>query len=527
MTKYVTFFLAATALFTVSCKKNSDVPDEYVNADTVSVLKSNADFPLGVGARLELFKTDPQYVQLLTKEFDAVTFENELKHADVVSNEGSYDYTKADEFLNLAQSAGLSVFGHTLVDYKSSNAVFLRSLYKTTSEMNVLVNGELEQGSSSSFNNWVTQVDPSANASFSAETNDMHSGNRAMKVVVTNAGQYQYSVQTYSDLFQLVPGYSYTLSFYAKAATNGSRFKAIVQNQTYQEKTFFLTPQWQQYNFTFITYEAQTGIKFHFPFAGIFYLDDIKVMAPVSGVYETDAAKVDLAMKDFITKTVSRYKGKIAAWDVVNEPLEENTGAIRTNPISGNVYSDKFYFAEFLGREYIAKALQYAKAADPSALLFINEDKLESDAVKLDSMVALVNRLKAQNIPLDGIGVQMHITNRNDMAAVDRAFQQLAATGLKIRISEMDVRLNPFNATGFTPDNDLLNQQRDIYRYVIASYYKNVPAAQRYGITFWDLTDKYTWIKINQGKEDFPTLFDVQYKKKPAYYGAQLGLKNN
>jgi endo-1,4-beta-xylanase len=104
-------------------------------------------------------------------------------------------------------------------------------------------------------------------------------------------------------------------------------------------------------------------------------------------------------------------------------------------------------------------------------------------------------------------------------------FTRLAATGLKVRISELDIRINPSNSSGFTPTQALWEQQAAMYKYVLQSYYSKIPAAQRYGVTVWGVTDNYSWIVLTLGREDHPLLFDQAYRKKFAYAGLWQGLK--
>jgi endo-1,4-beta-xylanase len=522
MIKNLVVVIAVAAVTCVSCKKKTDFIDEYATTDTTGVLKQVADIPIGVGVRADLLSSEAAYASLVKNNFSNVTFENEFKHASVVSNEGAYDYSKSDAAITLAQNAGLAIHGHALVDYQSSNSVYLRSLTSTTSEANVVPNPGFENGTGNNFTNWVTQVDPSATATWEAETASPYQGSRAMKVNVVTPGQYQYSIQAYSDLFSLTPGAVYTFTFYAKASVNGAKFKAVIQNATYQEKTIFTTPSWQQYSFTFTANEPNVTIRLHFPAAGIFYFDEFSIMKPLTGEFKLDPVKVDDAMKQFITTTINRYKNNIHAWDVVNEPLAPG-GSLRT--ASAGETGSNFYFADYLGRSYIARAFQYAGTADPNAILFLNESMLENDGAKVDSLVNLVKELKAQGVPVHGIGIQMHLTTKVDRGGIEYALSKLAATGLKIRISEMDVRVNPWNIFGYKANDEDLIAQRDMYRFAIGAYYRLVPASQRYGITFWDPSDKYSWIITNQNKEDAPALFDVNMQKKPAYYGVIVALR--
>jgi len=523
MFKNLLAVIAITLVTCVSCRKKTEVIDEYATTDTTGVLKQVADLPIGVGVRSDLMASNAAYASLVTTHFNNVTFENEFKHATVVSNEGAYDYSKADVAVAIAQNAGLNMFGHAWVDWQSTNSTYLRSLTATAgSQVNVIPNPGFELGTGNTFTNWVTQVDASAMATWQSEVSSPFEGARALKVNIVTPGQYQYSVQAYSDLFSLNPGTVYTLTFYAKADVNGSRFKAVIQNTNYQEKTFFLTPTWQQYSFTFTATEVNSTLRLHFPNAGAFYFDNLSLLKPLSGENNLDPVKVENAMKQYITTTITRYKNSIHAWDVVNEPFAAG-GNMRTS--GGTETANNFYFADVIGRGYIAKAFQFANTADPSATLFLNEGLLETDGAKVDSLVKLVNELKAQGVPIHGIGIQMHLTTKVDRNGIESALQKLAATGLKIRISEMDVRTNPWNYFGYKPSNEDLVAQRDLYRFAIGAYYRMVPAAQRYGITFWDPSDNYSWIITNQNKEDAPTLFDINMQKKPAYYGVMVGLR--
>ena len=86
------------------------------------------------------------------------------------------------------------------------------------------------------------------------------------------------------------------------------------------------------------------------------------------------------------------------------------------------------------------------------------------------------------------------------------------------------MRVNPSNTPGFTPTSTLLDLQAEKYKYVAQSYFQHVPAAQRFGLTVWNLTDADSWIVLS-GKTDFPTLYNSSYQKKPAFSSLVQGLK--
>ena len=139
-------------------------------------------------------------------------------------------------------------------------------------------------------------------------------------------------------------------------------------------------------------------------------------------------------------------------------------------------------------------------------------------------MVSVVNRLKRAGVPIDGVGVQMHIDINTPSTGIDNALLQLAATGLKVRVSELDVKVNPGMTPNFVVTPVLLAQQAAKYKYVVESYFRNVPAAQRYGITVWGVTDKDSWL-VTPTNMDYPLLWDASFAKKSAYYSFLTGLQ--
>ena len=514
------FILFLTAAF-FSCSKKSD-PTPPVTPPVVpeSTLKDAATYTIGIGVSYDLLKNNTNYSSLVKTQFDRITPEYQMKHGANVKNDGSFDFTKTDEFVNtLAIANGLSVYGHTLVWHQNNNGNYLRSLAGTTGP-NLVLNPGFENG----FTNWFTQVSstPPTAGSITLETTDLQSGTQAAKVIVTTPGPNAYSIQIVSDNFSVTNGSAYKLKFWAKATVNAQSLRAVAQGTSYYaQQDQPLTTTWAPYTFSFTPTESSVSVKFHFPNTGTFLIDNLSV-ALSSTI--PDPVLVDNALHNWITTMVDRYKGKVTGWDVANEVVVDGTGELRTSSNSSGTASDNFYWADHLGRSYIANAFRWANAADPSAKLFINDYNLESDNRKLDSVIKLINELKTAGVPIHGVGLQMHININTNNAGIDNAFQKLAATGLLIHVSEMDVRMNPGNTTGFTVTSALHDQQAQKYKYVAQSYFQNVPASQRFGITVWNLTDADSWIVLS-GKEDFPTLFNSSYQKKAAFSGFVQGLK--
>ena len=116
----------------------------------------------------------------------------------------------------------------------------------------------------------------------------------------------------------------------------------------------------------------------------------------------------------------------------------------------------------------------------------------------------------------------MHISSNSSYAGIDAMFQKLAATSLKIRISELDVKIVIGSAAG-KPTPQSLGYQASMVKYVVSSYLKYIPKPQQAGITVWCVVDKLSWL-YNSGTE-YPLLYDNDYNKKPAYGGFLQGLK--
>lgn len=240
---------------------------------------------------------------------------------------------------------------------------------------------------------------------------------------------------------------------------------------------------------------------------------------------ETKGAKDSLwlakFMKEYIHSYVGRYKGKVAAWDVVNEGFET---------VGGN-YRKTFWYNK-IGKDYIAKAFIYAHEADPKAVLFYNDFNIERDTVKLNAVLKMVKDLKAQGVPISGIGFQMHIRMDTPDDVIANSLRKAAETGLQIHLSEVDIIFNKHNDTqngGIQIYNKLTDEMRkaqaEKYKNLVLMYRKIVPKSQQFGITFWNFTDRDTWINPFFNLKDWPTIYDNSLKPKPAYFGFKEGLE--
>jgi len=228
-------------------------------------------------------------------------------------------------------------------------------------------------------------------------------------------------------------------------------------------------------------------------------------------------------LHDHIQTVVGRYKGKINSWDVVNEALNED-GSLRPSR-----------WMKIIGEDYIIKAFQFAHEADPSAQLNYNDYNLETPA-KRKGAIELVKKLQAARVPIAVVGDQGHLSiNGPSAAEEDATITDLAATGVKVAITELDIDVLP-SAWGNTADvslnvgsNAKLNpypnglpdevQQALAKRYadLFAVYWKHRDVINR--VTFWGVTDGESWLNNwpVRGRTSYPLLFDRDGKPKPAF----------
>jgi endo-1,4-beta-xylanase len=216
-----------------------------------------------------------------------------------------------------------------------------------------------------------------------------------------------------------------------------------------------------------------------------------------------------------INTVVSRYRGKIYAWDVVNEAIADDTGTFR-----------KSQLYNIAGEEFIEQAFRDAHAADPNALLFYNDYNTE-DPIKRDKIYRMLKNLLAKGVPIHGVGLQAHWSiNNPTRSALEKSIELFSSLGLQIQFTELDVSVysgrqggqmitgeKSSSAAVFTPEMEQqqLEQYQMIFE-VFRKYKKNIT-----GVTFWNLSDRYSWLD-GRGRKNFPLLFDADLKPKKAYY---------
>jgi len=227
-------------------------------------------------------------------------------------------------------------------------------------------------------------------------------------------------------------------------------------------------------------------------------------------------------MEDHINAVAGRYKGKIFAWDVVNEAFNED-GSLRESK-----------WSQIIGDDFIDQAFIYAKKAAPNAKLYYNDYNLFKPE-KRAGVIALVKRLQSKNIQIDGVGMQAHYSlDYPDLSQTEDSIVEYSATGVDVMITELDISVLPF-PEGETQSADIsldiaLQQEFNAYSQGIPDDV-NVQLAKRYQdlfkilkkhsdkvsrVTFWGVSDATTWRNDwpMKGRTDYPLLIDRNLQVK-------------
>ena len=216
-------------------------------------------------------------------------------------------------------------------------------------------------------------------------------------------------------------------------------------------------------------------------------------------------------MKNHITNVMQHFKGKVTEWDVVNECLDDDQSIIRTNPDAYTLRQNVWQRA--IGDDYIDSAFVYARQADPTALLYLNDYDVEMQGkAKAVAFYNIVKRLQQHGIPIDGVGLQCHFSVGSvDSLKLERTIRRFGDDGLKCIITELDM------GVGSTSAKDLEEQARN-YRVVTDILLNNANCPS---MVIWGIKDNDSW---RSGSN--PLLYTAQLGRKPAWYAVRSALRH-
>lgn len=226
-------------------------------------------------------------------------------------------------------------------------------------------------------------------------------------------------------------------------------------------------------------------------------------------------------LKDHIATVVTRYKDVVYAWDVVNEVISDKRDEYFRN--------SEFY--KICGEEFVAKAFEYAHAADPKAILFYN-DYNEISAVKRAKIIRMLQGLKSAGVPVHGIGLQGHwAINEPSEGQLDSTLNDFSKLGLSLQVTELDISVYPKeheartreaadNNSSFTPEREAAQMKMYERCFRLFRKYRTFIT----GVTFWNISDRHSWLDDFpvRGRKDYPLLFDEKLQPKKVFREVML-----
>ena len=297
-----------------------------------------------------------------------------------------------------------------------------------------------------------------------------------------------------------------------------SDFNSITAENDMKMANIFIGP--NSYDFTdgdiIVDFAQQNGLRV-FGHTLIWHSSIPNWLQNYSGTDE----EFEQLIEDYIKSTVSHFSQQkmvingeevsvVAAWDVVNEAFTSQ--------------AESSIFRQRLGDDYLEKCFTWAREADQDVKLFYNDYKIESIPAKLNQVLSLIDDFRSNNIPIDGIGLQMHIDHIDpNLVQIKNHLDQIIEKDILIHFSELDITVNrTIDISELTYERALSQENR--YRNVVETY-RRVPLENRFGITLWGMRDVDSWLLNHHNNPlEYPLLFDVGYNAKIAHRGFAEGL---
>lgn len=532
--------------------KQYDVLRNYVDRTV------NPNFKLGTGVTVSDYLKKGYIYNLTNSNFDEMTAGNAMKYSSCVGNDGSMNFSAVKKFVETAQGAGKSIYGHTLAWHSQQNNTYLNGIVTDPNAANYVLHVNTPEAKT---NTWDWGMDLALSSALTAD-------------------------KDYTLKMRIKASKDYAITCWPRVSGGATQY--------WPTPNVSATTSWTTITSTFTAKNPINVIGFVFgPFKGDFYMDDVSLTDAggkeyvANGKFDenmdgwskpsylsytlerikdpdqdagaggyTPQMKADTlkyAMRNWIQGMMTACGGYVKAWDVVNEPLsgtdKDGDGyydlqSATRGTVSAADAKANFYWQDYMGdldyvRTAVADARKYFAESGGSAAdlkLFINDYNLEGDwdkNAKATSLVHWIGLWEADGMTkIDGIGTQMHVSYCENAkaeasleAAIVNMFKILAASGKLIKISELDMGVKDVNSQVVNTVNVTdaqLKGQAALYQFIVKAYFDNVPAAQRYGIAQWSQTDSPSasgW-RANQPIG----LWNGDYSRKRAYAGFANGL---
>lgn len=286
-------------------------------------------------------------------------------------------------------------------------------------------------------------------------------------------------------------------------------------------KAEHIHPDWNQYDFYYPDKMIDFAKKYKMQVNGHTLIWHSQLPAFAKKIIDKDSFQI--FFRQHIETIASHFEGRIFSWDVVNEALNED-GSLRNS-----------IFREKLGDDYIVEAFRIAQKSSPHSELYYNDYNIEQPA-KRAGCIALIKRIQAAGVRIDGVGIQGHWhLGKIPLKEIEESIREFSALGLKVMITELDVEVLPRNFSGAEVSKRMASDPS------LNPYTSGLPEAQQkqqaadYAslfnlfqqykgkltrVTFWGVNDGQSWLNNwpVRGRTNYPLLFDRNYQPKDAYY---------
>jgi len=536
-----------------------DTSPSYDNLAAYDVLKSyvdrtvSPDFKLGAAGNAEAFISKGKEYEIISLNFDEITAGNAMKQASVMRHDGSMNFTTVKNFINAAEQAGITVYGHTLAWHAQQQNAYLRSLIKgkrvelpSASGEDILLEADFNDGNNP-FMGWGND-----------HTRTVKDG---VLVIHNPSSTDNWRAQMAKDFSPaFVKGQEYVLSFRIKGSRSGTLSSGFQITDGYKSAGEFPNVQfstaWKDVEIKCeCSAEGGTRLLFSFgEFSGDIYIDDF--CFKVTGVSYEYVPMTAEEKKEALTEAMDMWiKGmmevtaaKVSVWDAVNESVSgKDTNGDGIYELESGEWgsSNNFYWQDYLGDEdyvriVIAKARKYyAEYGGTKPLkLFINDYNLESDwddNRKIKSLIHWIGIWESDGVTkIDGIGTQMHVScyeNQGIQKSKEEHYvkmlQLMANTGKLVKISELDMGYIDINGNTVPTKNMQDYQHRkmaDFYEFIVRKYFEIIPPAQQYGICQWCPFDAPGELGTGWRGGEPVGLWDRNFNRKYTYAGFAEGL---
>lgn len=281
-------------------------------------------------------------------------------------------------------------------------------------------------------------------------------------------------------------------------------------------------PEWDKYNFDLADKIVALGDKNDMFTVGHTLVWHSQLSPFVTKIKSKDS--LTMFLENHINTIASRYDGKIEAWDVVNEALNED-GTMR-----------KTIFLDLLGDDFVTNAFRLAQKATPNSELYYNDFNIEQPK-KRAGAIELIKKIQAAGVRIDGVGIQGHWSIKGlPLEDIEQSILEYSALGIKVMFTEVDITVlpNPWDLQGADVNQNFEGSPKmnpfpeslpdsvqvalaDEYGKLFNLFLKHKDKISR--VTFWGISDANSWLNgwPIKGRTNYPLLFDRKYLPKPAY----------